>query len=39
MLKMLRWLAMWILWNVPVGKLAPHLLGFALGSKPTLKDK
>jgi hypothetical protein len=24
----------WLVWNVPLGKLAPHILGFALGSKP-----
>lgn len=33
-MSMLRELAMWVVWNVPCGRLAPHLFGFAMGSKP-----
>lgn len=29
-----RFAAMWIVWNVPIGNLAPRLLGYALNSKP-----
>lgn len=29
----LRRLAMWIVWNVPCGRLAPHLFAFAIGAK------
>ena len=28
--------AMWIVWNVPTGRFAPTLLGYALRSKPVL---
>jgi len=30
---MLRKIAYWILWNVPCGRFAPRLLGFAVGCK------
>ena len=30
----MRKFAMWIVWNVPIGRLAPWLFGFAMGSKP-----
>ncbi len=25
---------MWIVWNIPLGKLAPLVFGLAIGSKP-----
>ena len=28
----------WLVWNVPLGKLAPHILGIALGSNPVAKE-
>jgi hypothetical protein len=31
---MLRRFAMWLVWNVPLGRMAPHVMGFAMGSKP-----
>lgn len=34
-----RRLAMWIVWNIPCGRLAPHLLGFAMSSKPVRADR
>ena len=33
----LRGLLFWLVWNVPLGRLAPHILGIALGSKPEVK--
>lgn len=30
---------MWLVWNVPLGKAAPWVLGLALGSKPERIDK
>jgi hypothetical protein len=27
-------LAKWLVFNIPLGRLAPYILGFALGSKP-----
>lgn len=30
----MRKIAMWLVWNVNLGRLAPHVLGFALSSKP-----
>ena len=29
---------MWLVWNVPLGRLAPWVLGLAMGSKP-IKEK
>ena len=29
----------WMIWNVPLGRLAPHLLGWAMGAKPVRIDK
>jgi hypothetical protein len=29
----MRKIAMWIIWNVPVGFLAPHIFAFAIGCK------
>ena len=37
MMNFLRSAAMWAVCNVPFGRLAPHVLGFALGSKPRRK--
>lgn len=34
LMKYLRFAAMWIVWNVPFGRLAPWLMGFAANSKP-----
>lgn len=25
---------MWLVWNVPLGKLAPYVFGFAIGRMP-----
>jgi hypothetical protein len=36
--KFLRDLAWWVVWNVSVGKLAPYLFGYAIGSKPVKVD-
>lgn len=32
-MKCLRSAALWIVWNIPVGSFAPHLMAFALRSK------
>lgn len=32
--KPIRTILFWIVWNVPLGRLAPYALGLALGSKP-----
>lgn len=29
----LRRFAMWLVWNVPLGALAPHVMAFALGAE------
>lgn len=29
----MRRFAMWLVWNVPLGRLAPHVMAFALGTK------
>jgi len=29
----------WLVWNVPLGPLAPWVLGLALGSKPMKKQE
>jgi hypothetical protein len=26
--------AMWLVWNVPLGRAAPYVLGLAIGAKP-----
>lgn len=33
-MKWLRSMSMWLVWNVPLGRFAPNVMGFALGSKP-----
>lgn len=38
-LKLLRYWAMWIFDHVPLGRLAPHVLGFAIGSKAKKVEK
>lgn len=30
----MRKIAWWIVWNIPVGFLAPYLFGYAINSKP-----
>jgi len=41
MMNLLRKAAMWFFWKVPLGRLAPHVLAFALGCKSyeRVKDK
>ena len=38
----LRALALWVVWNIPIGKFSPYLMAFALNSqavrKPTSTD-
>jgi hypothetical protein len=34
---MLRKLAMWAVWNLPLGRYAPQVFGFAVGSKKYIK--
>lgn len=36
-MKLMRSAAMWLVWNVPLGKFAPVLMGFALQRKPHFK--
>jgi len=36
--RLIRRLAMWLFWHVPLGPLAPWVLGIALGSKPQRRD-
>lgn len=31
---MFRKIAMWMVWNVPLGRFAPAVMGFAMNSKP-----
>lgn len=33
----LRRFAMWLVWNIPLGRAAPHVFGYAVGAKPVLK--
>ena len=33
-MKLLKSIVGWMLWNVPLGRFAPKLMGFYLGSKP-----
>lgn len=33
----IRSVVMWIVWNIPCGRLAPRLMGFALNSEPVRK--
>ena len=33
-MKSMRSAAMWAVWNIPLGKFAPWLMGFAMTSKP-----
>ncbi len=35
----MRKLLIWIVWNVPLGPLAPYVLGLALGRMPKRIDK
>jgi hypothetical protein len=37
-MNILREIAMWLVLNVPLGKLAPHVFGFAIGAKPVRID-
>ena len=32
-MKQLRSLAMWMVWNVPLGWIAPHVMSFAMNSR------
>ena len=32
-----RYLAAWIVWNIPCGRIAPWLMGYATNSKPRKK--
>ena len=32
LLKPLQSFAMWLVWNVPLGRFAPHVFAFAMGS-------
>ena len=34
MMNVLRSIALWMVFNVYLGRFAPHVLGFALNSKP-----
>lgn len=36
---MFRKFLIWLVWNVPLGKAAPWVLGLALGSKPERVDE
>lgn len=31
---MIKRILFWVVWNIPLGKLAPYVLGVALKSKP-----
>lgn len=33
----MRRILFWMVWNVPLGKLTPYILGLAIGSKPIKK--
>jgi len=37
LIRFTRSLAMWMVWNVPLGRLAPHVMGYAMNSKPCVK--
>ena len=32
-MKLIRCVAMWAVWNVPLGRFAPSVMGFAMNSK------
>lgn len=34
----MRRFAMWLIDNVPMGRLSPHVLGYALNSKPEVSN-
>lgn len=34
----MRRILFWMVWNVPLGKLAPYVLALAMGSKPIKKE-
>ena len=34
----MRKILFWIVWNIPLGKLAPYVLGLALGRMPQKKE-
>jgi len=36
-MKMWRWFCMWLVDNVPLGPLAPHVFHMGLGGKVTMK--
>lgn len=38
MIVRLRGVAMWMVFNIPLGRLAPYVFGFAIGSKPARKE-
>lgn len=38
-MKMLRGIAMWLVWNVPLGRFAPHVFKFAIGAKKMRRVK
>lgn len=35
----MRRIALWLVFNVPLGRLAPHVFGFAVGAKPVRIDR
>ena len=35
---LLQQLAMWVVWNIPIGAAAPYVFAFALGSKMLKKS-
>lgn len=35
----MRRIAMWLVWNVPLGRFAPAVFGFALGAKHRKEKK
>ena len=31
-------LAIWLIWNVPLGRMAPYVMGIAMGGMPKKKE-
>lgn len=36
---MIQRILFWIVWYIPLGKLAPYVMGLALGSKPQKRGR
>jgi len=35
----MRKFALWLVWNIPLGRLGPYVMGYAVGSAPILQEQ